>query len=130
MPYDSLRPYLQVLEQRGLMRWVDKEVDREWEIGTVIRMIFRAMAEKDRYGIGFRNVKGCPGGKVIAGALGASREMIATALQCEPTSAAIAEKIQNGLNNPIPPVIVKTGPCKEVILKGADIDLTKLPIPV
>jgi len=130
MPYDSLRPYLQVLEQRGLMRWVDKEVDREWEIGTVIRMIFRGMAEKDRYGIGFRNVKGCPGGKVIAGAIGASREMIATALQCDPNPQAIADKIQHGLNNPIPPVIVKTGPCKEVILKGAEIDLTKFPIPV
>ena len=129
MPYDSLRPYLQVLEQRGLMRWVDKEVEREWEIGAVVRMIFRAMPEQSRYGIGFRNIKGCPGGKVVAGALGASREMIATALQCDPTPEAIADKIQSGLNNPIPPVIVKTGPCKEVILKGADIDLTKFPIP-
>ena len=63
MPYNSLRPYLQVLEERGLFRWVDKEVDKDWEIGSVVRMIFRAMQEENRYGIGFRNIKGFPGGR-------------------------------------------------------------------
>ena len=29
------------------MRWVNKEVDKDWEIGTVIRMIFRAIPEKN-----------------------------------------------------------------------------------
>ena len=51
MAYDSLRPYLQVLEQNGMMRWVDKEVDKDWEISSVLRMIFRAMPEDKRYEI-------------------------------------------------------------------------------
>ena len=41
MAYESLRPWLQVLEQQGMFKWVDKEVDKDWEIGSVFRMIFR-----------------------------------------------------------------------------------------
>ena len=56
MAHESLRPWLQVLEQQGMFKWVDKEVDKDWEIGAVLRMIFRAMDEDNRYGIGFRNI--------------------------------------------------------------------------
>ena len=130
MPYDGLRPYLQVLEQQGLMRWVDKEVDKDWEIGTVIRMIFRAMPEEKRYGIGFRNIKGFPGGRFVAGVIAVSHEMIGRALDCEPDSEKIHERVIAGINHPIEPVIVETGPCKEVILGPDSLDLGKLPIPV
>ena len=130
MSYDGLRPYLQVLEQRGMMRWVDKEVDKDWEISAVLRMIFRAMSEGNRYGIGFRNIKGYPGGRVVAGVVAASREMIATAIGCEPDFAAIHEKVIDGIANPIEPVIVEDGPCKEVIISGDSVDLNALPIPV
>ena len=51
MPYDSLRPYLASLEQQGLMRWIDKEVDKDWEMSALGRMIFRGMAEERRYGL-------------------------------------------------------------------------------
>ena len=71
MPYDGLRPYLDVLEQQGRMRWVDKEVDKDSEIGAIVRMIFRAMPEDKRYGIGFRNIKVLPGGRVVAGIVAA-----------------------------------------------------------
>ena len=81
MAFDGLRPYLQVLEQQGLMRWVDKEVDKDWEIGSVVRMIFRAMDEDKRYGIGFRNIKGFPGGRVVAGVVAASRQRWLTVSQ-------------------------------------------------
>ena len=130
MAYDSLRPYLQALEQQGLMRWVDKEVDKDWEIASVLRMIFRAMDEGDRYGIGFRNVKGFPGAKVVGGVIAASRRMIGTALGCEPDFAAIHDRVIAGMNRPIEPVLAATGPCKEVVRKGAEVDLRSLPIPV
>ncbi|MBM3487287.1 MAG: UbiD family decarboxylase [Alphaproteobacteria bacterium] len=129
MAYDSLRPYLQVLEQQGMMRWVDVEVDKDWEIGAIVRMIFRAMPEEARYGIGFRNIKGFPGGRVVAGVIGASKRMIATATGAEPTAEAIHDKVISGITTPIPPVIVPTGPCKEVIIREGDVDLTRFPIP-
>lgn len=129
MAYDDLRSYLGVLEQRGMMRWVDKEVDKDWEIGSVARMIFRAMPEGARYGIGFRNIAGFPGGRVVAGVVAASREMIATAIGCDPRMAAIHDRVIAGINAPIEPVIVDDGPCKEVMLTGEAIDLTALPVP-
>jgi UbiD family decarboxylase len=130
MAYDSLRPYLQVLEQKGMMRWVDKEVDKDWEISSIVRMIFRAMPEDKRYGIGFRNIKGFPGGRVVAGAVAASREMLSIAVGCEPTLESIHDRVISGIENAIDPVMVDTGPCKEVIIKGDDVDLNALPIPI
>ncbi len=130
MAYDSLRSYLASLEQQGLFRWVDKEVDNDWEIGTIARMIFRAMPEERRCGVGFRNIKGFPGGRVVAGVIASSKQMIASAIGSEPTAESIHQKVIAGLENPIAPVIVSTGPCKEVKITGADIDLGKLPISI
>ena len=130
MAFESLRTWLGVLEQQGLFRWVDREVDKDWEVGTVLRMIFRAMDEDSRYGIGFRNVRGFEGGRIVAGVTAASRRMIATALGCENTLEAIHARVTAGMTAPVEPVIVEGGPCKEVILRGDAVDLGKLPIPV
>jgi 2,5-furandicarboxylate decarboxylase 1 len=42
----------------------------------------------------------------------------------------IEKKLQKGIDNPIPPIYVKDSPTKEVIYKGAEIDLFKLPVPM
>ena len=106
MAYESLRPWLQVLEQQGMFKWVDKAVDKDWEIGSVFRMIFRAMDEENRYGIGFRNIKGHEGGRVVGGVVASSRKMIAAALGCDPSLEAIHERVTAGMQKPIEPVIV------------------------
>src|SRR5262245_29848263 len=118
MAYDDLRTYLSALEQQGMFRWIDKEVDKDWEIATVARMIFRAMPEEARCGIGFRNIKGFPGGRVVAGVIASSKQMIASAIGAEATADSIHQKVIWGLEKPIPPVVVKTGPCKEVKIAG------------
>jgi UbiD family decarboxylase len=129
MPYESLRPYLDTLEQQGLIKWIDKEVDKDWEISAIGRMIFRGMSEEHRYGFGFRNIKGYPDGRVVSGVIASSTKMMSVALECDPTPAAIHARTIRGLSDPIEPIIVNGGPCKEVIHKGADVDLGKLPIP-
>src|SRR5258708_74581 len=130
MPYESLRPYLETPEGKGLMRWIDREVDKDWGISPRGRMSFRGMEEQSRYGFGFRNIKGFPGGRVVSGVVAASTRMMSIALECEPTPAAIHERTIRGLAAPIEPVLVKSGPCKEVILSGRDVHLTKLPAPI
>src|SRR5260370_21247389 len=55
--------------------------------------------------------------------------MMAIALEGEPRPAGMDERTIRGLSKPIEPVIVKSGPCKEVIHKGTAVDLNKLPIP-
>ena len=130
MAYDSLETWLQVLEQQGMFRWVDREVDKDWEVGSVLRMIFRAMDEDSRYGIGFRNVKGHEGGRIVGGVVASSRRMIASALGCDNTLEAIHERVLAGMSAPVEPVIVDNGPCKDVILTGDEVDLDRLPVPV
>ena len=130
MPYDSLRPYLDALEKNGLFKWVEREVDKDWEISCVGRMLFRAMPEERRIGLGFNNIKDHPGSRVVAGVIAASERMVATALECDAVAAAIHERMIRGLTGPIDPVMVDGGPCKEVILGPEEADLGALPVPI
>jgi UbiD family decarboxylase len=130
MPYESLRDYLDVLEERGLFHWIDKEVDKDWEIATIGRMLFSALPEARRFGLGFRNIAGYPGGRVVSGVIAASTEMIAAALQCEAKPMTIYDRIMSGISSPIEAVMVSSGPCKEVMRFGDDVDLTAFPVPV
>ena len=40
MAYRDLKEYLSVLENRGKLRRVKKEVDKDWEIAAVCRQLF------------------------------------------------------------------------------------------
>jgi len=51
------------------------------------------------------------------------------ALDCD-SYFEIERKLQRGIDNPIPPVYVDNPPVKEVILKGGDVDLFRLPVPM
>ena len=130
MPFEDLRSYLDVLEQGNLLRWIDKEVDKDTDISAIGRVMFLALAEEQRYGLGFRNIKGFPGGRVVSGVIAASTRMIATALQCQPEGKQIYERLMNGIGNPIEAVMVKSGSCKEVILGPDELDLLAFPHPV
>jgi len=129
MPYQDLRDYLHTLENAGLLQWVDQEVDKDWEITCVTRFYFRKHPPEGRKALGFRNVKGynIP---VVVGAISASREVYATALEIEPTNDAISAKWIQALDNPLKPVIVDSAPCQEVILTGEEVDLNLFPIPI
>ena len=48
----------------------------------------------------------------------------------EATKENVLQKFLNGIKNPVPPKLVSEGPCQEDVLKGADVDLGKLPIPI
>ena len=42
----------------------------------------------------------------------------------------IYERFGHGIANPVPNRLVDAGPCKEVILKGDEVDLGRMPIPI
>jgi len=42
----------------------------------------------------------------------------------------IEERLKNGINNPIPPQRIATSPAREIVMKGEDVDLYRLPIPM
>ena len=82
MPYKDLREYLQVLEDKGLLCHVRKEVDKNWEISAVCRQTFRTIPQQRRPALMFDCIKGhtIP---LVVGILGGSREIYAAALETD-----------------------------------------------
>jgi 4-hydroxy-3-polyprenylbenzoate decarboxylase len=129
MPYESLRDYLSVLESQGLLQWVEKEVDKNWEISSLARQYFRKTNSQNRTALGFRRVKGydIP---VVLGLIGASQRIYGLALETALTPEEFVQTWKRGFENPLPPSLVKSGPCKEIILTDQDVDLHRFPIPL
>jgi 4-hydroxy-3-polyprenylbenzoate decarboxylase len=128
MAYRDLREYLDLLARRGLMKWVEKEVDKNWEITCVARKAFRQNPE-DRFALGFRKVKG-HSSPVVVGTTAASRKVYAAALEIEQDVESIIAKWERALTEPMEAEPVSSGVCQEVVKEGKDLDLGWFPIPV
>src|SRR3989304_7558250 len=127
MGYRDLRNYLEILEEKGKLKRIKKEVDKDWEISSIARCMFQGLPEEERYALLFENIKGfnIP---LVTAAFGASREVYALALGTTPEN--IYQKWGEAHKKPIPPVKVSTGPVKEVIKKGNDANLYEMPVPI
>ncbi|MBI4456029.1 MAG: UbiD family decarboxylase [Acidobacteria bacterium] len=125
MAYRDLREYLKVLDERGKLHHVKKEVDPEWEVAAVMRRVFQRIPPDQRPAVMFERIKG-HGMPLVAGVLGASPEVYALAL--ETTVDQIADKWSRAQTNPIPPVRVKAGPVKDNIVKDDRVDVSQLPL--
>lgn len=128
MPYQDLRAYLGTLEKKGKLKHIVKEVDKDWEIAAVCRQLFYRYPPERRPAVIFENVKGFSM-PVVAGVLGISRQVYAIGLETDSVEG-INRKWDHALGNPIPPRIVKDGPCKDNILHGDQVDIEQLPVPV
>jgi UbiD family decarboxylase len=126
MPSLSLRNLLDVLEQQQRVRRVARTVDRAWEPGCLVKWMFQALPEEDRFGLLFESVEGSDF-RFATGIIG-SREAYATALGV--AAEDINEKWVDALLHPIEPVAVTDAVCHEVVRRGADARLSDLPIPV
>ena len=128
MAYADLREYLSALENKGKLKRVKKEVDKDWEVAAVCRQLFKKIPPQKRPALLFENVKGfqIP---IVAGVLGASKEIYAIGLETDSVEG-INQKWDRALENPIAPRMVSTGPCKENIWHGDQVDLFKLPVPI
>lgn len=128
MPYRDLREFLEVLERHGRLHRVRREVEKEWEISAVCRKVFQKIPSDRRPAVLFERVKGhtVP---MVAGILGGSRHIYAMALETD--IAGILDKWDQAQQNPVAPTLVATGPCKENVVKGDNVDLTALlPVPI
>lgn len=127
MAYRDLRDYLKVLDEAGCLHHIRTEVDKEWEIAAVCRLVFQDIPEEQRPALIFDNVKGhtIP---VCAGVLGASRWVYAMALETKPEE--IPEKWARAQRTPIPPRLAGDGPVHEIIKRGDAANLLELPVPV
>lgn len=134
MPYADMREWIAKLDEQGQLARITAEVDWDNELGAVMRRAW------DTYGdacpaLLFENIKDykAPGpNKVFVGSLQTySRYALMLDLPAVGNYPNDLVKVYTERSkNTIKPNIVSTGPCKENIQKGDDIDIWKLPIPL
>ncbi len=123
--YQDFRGYLGYLEEQGKLLRVPRVVSPRFGIAAGIRKI----SDNDGPALLFENISGYPGWRV-AGGVYATQKLIALALGL-PVAAGemqITRRYLEIQDKCIKPRLVATGPVKEIIIKGDDVDLSKLPI--
>jgi 4-hydroxy-3-polyprenylbenzoate decarboxylase len=131
-PYHDLREYMEACDQAGEMVTIRKEVDWNLEAGAIARRITEIgapMAFMPR-------IRGCAEGfSILASPISKgwnsdfARVAIALGMDANTPFETLMDEFIQRMKNPIRPLQVKTGPCKENILRGKDINLFKLPAP-
>lgn len=138
----KFRPFLEKLMEINELKTIDKEVDWNLEIAAISTKSF----ELGGPALHFKKVKDYPECSMVTGFLAGPQlshvshppfrgrkpwSRIAVAMGLDPTVlyTEFLDTYITRMNQPIKPIEVKTGPCKEVILKGKDIDILKFPVP-
>ena len=130
--FGDLRGWIAALRAQGELAEIDAEVDWNVELGTIMRL---AQGPGTGRALLFNNIKDYnkPGrrcGKVFGSALNNNRR-IAMMLGLPPDTHAreLVKACRQILEGAIPPKIVNTGPVKENIVAGKDVDLYEFPVP-
>ena len=124
--FKDLREYLYFLEKNKMLLKVHEKVDPRFEITAGIRKIF----DSDGPTLLFENIKGFPAWRMVGG-LYATQKLTALVLglSMDATEMDIIQRYLECAEQRVKPKVVNTGPVKETILKGDEVDLTNLPMP-
>ncbi|MBI4185935.1 MAG: UbiD family decarboxylase [Chloroflexi bacterium] len=125
MAYKDLRGFVALLEKKGLLARVKTEVDPAWEVNGVANKLINV----DGPAVLFENIRGhkVP---LLCNLIG-TLQRLALALGMDTVDdKEITEEWIKRIEHPIPPKLVKTGPCKENILTGEKADLNTIFPPV
>ncbi len=151
MAYESLRDWLKALDKAGELKRVTAEVSPILEMATIADRASKSGKGTAKAGgpaLLFENVKGYPGMRVLMNQFGSERRM-RMALEVDSLDD-VAKRIET-LIHPVAPVGMldklkmlpmlaevggyfpktvtsKGAPCKEVILRGDDVDVLKFPV--
>jgi UbiD family decarboxylase len=136
-PHLDFRLFVNVLRQDGDLADINEEVDPHLEVAAITRRVYEQRSKAPL----FNNVKGAQDGlfRIPGASGGLSKNPKYTYRRLArhiglPLTASLRDIIDGMLSakgaKPIPPVHVRTGPCKEVKIMGDDVDLAKLPVPL
>ncbi len=98
---------------------VRKEVDPQYEVGALCKTVH----EKGRKALLFEKVRGSS--MPVAAELLGTFKRIAIAIDAE--EGDLFSEVVERTKVSVEPSVVSDGPCKEVVLKGKDVDLDRLP---
>jgi 4-hydroxy-3-polyprenylbenzoate decarboxylase len=134
----DFQEHLARLEAAGLLRRIDRAINKDTELHPLVRWQFQGgLREDERRAFLFTNVTDGKGRRydtpVAIGALAASAQIYAIGMG-RPVEE-IGDAWMRAIANPIAPIVVSSGPCQEVIIKGdalrkPDGGLKLLPVPI
>jgi UbiD family decarboxylase len=137
--YADLHEHIERLDKAGLLHRITEPVNKDTELHPLVRWQFRGgIAEKDRKAFLFTNVVDSAGRKydisVAVGVLATNPEIYRIGMNV-PTVEDIGPAWEHAIANPIPPEMVTSAPCQEIIIEGAALDepgngLESLPVPI
>lgn len=113
----SFREFVEDLRREDQLREITKPVD--------IRHI-AALVDQSETALMFSNVNGYE--MPVVSGLTNSRDRLAIAMGCP--FPEIEARLRNGIDRPIEPKIVNSGPAREILVEGDDVDLYNLPVPL
>jgi 4-hydroxy-3-polyprenylbenzoate decarboxylase len=134
----DLRDFLSRLAEEGQLKAIGEEVDWNLQAGGVCTMSNRVGGPS----VHFQRVKGYPEGYTMAGSLFTGpanvqykpvkpwgRQAVALGLGADTDYETFIGELLVRMGTPIRPTEVSTGTCKENILTGGDVDVTRFPVP-
>ena len=122
MPFNDLREFVGFLESKGELIRTQKPVDVKYEISAYIRKT----SDVQGPALLFDNVKDFA--MPVLGGVFATRKRAFLAL--ETSNEDYVNKFQKALDHLVAPKRVADAPCKEVVIRDKDVDLSKLPVPI
>ena len=125
----SLRSFMDQLEAAGDLCRIDAEVDWDQELAAISRVNLGQAGPA----LLFENIKGYSDSycsRVLTCAIGKhSQAALALGMSANSTVAEVVAQLRKRYRNPVPPKIIESGPVKDNILLGEDINLLDLPVP-
>ena len=138
-PHNDIREFIDDLEKEGELIRVKREVDWDLEVGAIARRLCettlgRRVKEGGQPAALFEKIKGYPEGFRICTMTHGGIQRIAMMLGTKEPDKATYRELQDlfleGTAHPMRPNLVKSGPCKENIMMGEEVDLYKFPAPM
>ena len=137
-PRLSLQEHLADLEAAGLLRRIERPINKDTELHPLVRWQFiGGIPESERRAFLFTNVVDGKGRHydmpVVVGALAASPQIYAMGMA--QSVADIGKAWVNAIGHPVAPVMTSDAPCQEVVITGEALrapggGLARLPVPV
>jgi len=125
----SLRSWLETLEAHNQLRRIDVPVDWDEEIGAIARVNIALQGP----GLFFRNIRDYRTTTstkfVTCGIANKAQVRLMLGLPEDAGDKQMVRHLKDAYRNPVRPVTVDHGPCKETILTGEAIDLEQFPAP-
>ncbi|MBI2317535.1 MAG: UbiD family decarboxylase, partial [Betaproteobacteria bacterium] len=122
MPFEDLPEFIKYLETQGELVRIREEVDPKYQISAYIRKT----SDLRGPALLFENVKGSD--IPVVGGLFSNIRQVLLALGASGPQQAV-EMLVEAMGNPIASITVPDGPCREVVYRGDDVDLGRLPVP-